>query len=162
MQPMHILFVVTTLLAAPADYVRAQPPATPPVVSPAPTAPAAPVAADVFTYAADGRRDPFVSLMTRVGTTVMRPSQEIDSIAGLAVDDLSVRGIVSTPKGFVAMVQGPDGKTRLVRPNDKLFDGTVKQITGTAVVILQDVNDPLSLTKQKEVRKMLRALEEGK
>ena len=82
------------------------------------------------------------------------------SRAGLAVDDLSVKGIVSSPGGLLAMVQGPDKKTYLVRQNDKLLDGVVKAITPEGLVILQDVNDPLSLVKQKEVRKMLH--EEGK
>ena len=50
----------------------------------------------------------------------------------------------------------------MVHQNDKLLDGTVKAITAQGMVILQDVNDPLSLVKQKEVRKMLRGLEEGK
>ena len=58
------------------------------------------------------------------------------------------------------MVQGPDKKTYLVRQNDKLLDGVVKAITPEGLVILQDVSDPLSLVKQKEVRKMLH--EEGK
>jgi hypothetical protein len=64
--------------------------------------------------------------------------------------------------GFVAMVVGPEKKTYIVRANDKLLDGTVKAVTAQGLVILQEVNDPLSLVKQKEVRKMLRALEEGK
>jgi predicted ATPase len=60
------------------------------------------------------------------------------------------------------MVMGPDNKTYIARANDKLLDGTVKAVTAQGLVILQEVNDPLSLVKQKEVRKMLRALEEGK
>jgi len=60
------------------------------------------------------------------------------------------------------MVQGPDLKTYIVHPNDRLFDGTVRAITADSLVILQDVNDPLSLTKQREVRKTLRAIEEVK
>jgi hypothetical protein len=38
----------------------------------------------------------------------------------------------------------------------------VQSITPQAVVILQQVNDPLSLHKQREVRKLLRTQEEGK
>ena len=38
----------------------------------------------------------------------------------------------------------------------------IKAITAQGLVILQDVNDPLSLVKQKEVRKMLHGNEEGK
>ena len=37
-----------------------------------------------------------------------------------------------------------------------MFDGTVKAITQDAVVFSQDVNDPLSLVKQREVRKAIR------
>jgi Tfp pilus assembly protein PilP len=78
------------------------------------------------------------------------------------VEELTVRGIVSSPSGLVAMVQSPDRKTYLVRQNDKLLDGIVKSVTAEGLVILQEVNDPLSLVKQKEVRKMLHGNEEGK
>ena len=54
------------------------------------------------------------------------------------------------------MVSGPDNKVYTVRSGDKLYDGVIRQITATSVVILQEVNDPLSLEKQREVRKFLR------
>jgi hypothetical protein len=40
-----------------------------------------------------------------------------------------------------------------------LFDGTVKAVTADAIVILQNVSDPLSLAKTREVRKLLRPQE---
>jgi hypothetical protein len=43
-----------------------------------------------------------------------------------------------------------------------LFDGSVKSITEDAVVFSQDVNDPLSLVKQKDIRKTLRSGEESR
>jgi Tfp pilus assembly protein PilP len=132
------------------------PQATAPEAAAAP----APPPVETFTYNPDGRRDPFVSLISR--GSEHHGAQGIEGIAGLAVDDLSVRGIVSSRGGYVAMVQGPDGKTYLVRQNDRLLDGTVKAVTPQGLVILQDVNDPLSLVKQKEVRKMLHGNEEGK
>jgi hypothetical protein len=61
--------------------------------------------------------------------------------------------------GFVAMVQGPDNKTYIVKPGDRLMDGTVKSIVNDAVVFSQDVNDPLSLVKQREIKKSLRSEE---
>jgi hypothetical protein len=131
--------------------------------TPAAPVPAPPADADAYAYNADGRRDPFVSLLNGGsdprGT---RGASGIEGLGGLATDALSVRGVVAGRNGYVAMVMGPDNKTYLVRPNDKLLDGTVKAVTGQGLVILQDVNDPLSLVKQKEVRKMLRGLEEGK
>jgi type IV pilus assembly protein PilP len=131
--------------------------------APAQAQPPAPTPADTFTYNPDGRRDPFVSLLTKGGERhVPRPGQDLEGVAGLAVDELTVRGIVSSPSGLVAMVQSPDRKTYLVRQNDKLLDGIVKSVTAEGLVIMQEVNDPLSLVKQKEVRKMLHGNEEGK
>ena len=91
-----------------------------------------------------------------------RPGGAGDGLAGLSVNEISVRGVVAGRSGYIAMVQGPDNKTYLVRESARLLDGTVKTVTAQGLVVLQEVNDPLSLVKQKEVRKMLRGLEEGK
>ena len=82
--------------------------------------------------------------------------------AGILVEELSVRGIVLSNGTYVAMVSGPTKQTYSVRAGAKLLDGTVQSITPRAVVILQQVSDPLSLQKQREVRKLLRTQEEGK
>jgi hypothetical protein len=49
-----------------------------------------------------------------------------------------------------------------VHQGDKLLDGAIKSITPQGLIVLQDVNDPLSLVKQREVRKMLRSIESAK
>jgi Tfp pilus assembly protein PilP len=65
--------------------------------------------------------------------------------------------VLKSPKGgFIALVQAPDNRTYTVRTGDKVFDGSVRAITQDAVVFSQDVNDPLSLVKQREVRKSIR------
>jgi type IV pilus assembly protein PilP len=117
---------------------------------------------DVYTYNPEGRRDPFVSLLIRGGD--MKPTRESrpDGLPGLLISEISLRGILKDKTGFVAMVSGPDNKTHIIRGNDKVFDGTVKAITADSVIFSQDVNDPLSLVKQREVRKYLRATQEGK
>ena len=61
--------------------------------------------------------------------------------------------------GFIALLQAPDSKTYNVRVGDKLFDGTVKSINQEKVIFSQDVNDPLSLVKQREVPKPVRQAE---
>ena len=149
-----VLGLSAATAAAPADV------ATPPASQ---AAPPVTLEAENFSYSADGRRDPFVSLTAR-GTdqSAARANQELDSARALGVDEISVRGIVATGNGYVAMVKGPNGKTFVVRPNDRLLDGTIKSITAQAIVLMQDVSDPLSVVKQKEVRKLLRGLEEGK
>jgi len=63
---------------------------------------------------------------------------------------------------LVAMVQGPDNRTYIVHQGDKLLDGTIKTIMPTGLIVVQEVNDPLSLVKQREVRKLLKSLEDAK
>lgn len=117
--------------------------------------------AEVYSYNPEGRRDPFVSLLFRGSDTEKRETRP-DGPAGLLINEVSIRGIIRDRGGFVAMIAGPDKKTHIVHQNDKLFDGSVKAITTDSVIFSQDVNDPLSLVKQREVRKYLRATQEGK
>lgn len=125
-------------------------------------APAAPVQpqgqaeapAPGYSYDPQGRRDPFVSLLTR-GTdprTGGRPA----GLQGVLIGEVTVKGVLRDRSGFVAMVQGPDAKTYIVRSGEKLMDGSVKAITADSVVFSQDVNDPLSTIQHKEVRKTVR------
>jgi Tfp pilus assembly protein PilP len=77
----------------------------------------------------------------------------------MAINDIAVRGILQSRGALVAMVQGPDNKTYIVHQGDKLLDGAIKSITPLGLVFIQDVSDPLSLVKQREVSKPLRSLE---
>ena len=70
--------------------------------------------------------------------------------------------MLQSRNGLIAMVQGPDNKTYIVHQGDKLLDGSIKTITPQGLVIEQDVNDPLSVVKQREVRRLLRGLEDPK
>ena len=115
-----------------------------------------------YSYDAAGRRDPFVSLLRR-GSDAAVPTARPAGAAGLFIGEISVKGIVKDRTGFIAMVQGPDNKhTYIVRSGEKLMDGAVKAITGDAVVFSQDVTDPLSIAKQKEIRKPIRSTETGR
>jgi len=80
----------------------------------------------------------------------------------MTVGEISVRGILESKGGLVAMIQGPDNKTYIVHTGDKLLDGSIKSITAQGLIVIQDVNDPLSLVRQREVRKLLRSLEDAK
>jgi hypothetical protein len=77
-------------------------------------------------------------------------------LAGVSVAEIVLRGVVRTGNEFVALGQSPDGRTFQLRRNDRLFDGSVKQIGIDAIVFIQEVNDPLSLVKQREVRKTMK------
>jgi hypothetical protein len=80
-------------------------------------------------------------------------------LAGLETAEVILRGTVRSREGFVGILQGADQKTYIVRTGDRLLDGTVRTISQNDMVILQQVNDPLSLEKQREVRKVLRQAE---
>lgn len=130
--------------------------------TPAPTpSPAPPTPNETYTYSPAGRRDPFISLMSS-GTEALASTKKGEGPAGMTVAELSVTGILESRGELVAMVQGPDKKTYVVHQGDKLADGTIKSVTPQGLVIAQEVNDPLSLVKQREIRKLLRSLEEAK
>lgn len=108
-----------------------------------------------WTYDPQGRRDPFISLRG-TGTTMSSTQNRPSGLAGVTVGELTLRGIVRSGNQFIALATSPDGRTFQLRRNDRLFDGSVKQIALDAVVFVQEVNDPLSLVKQREVRKTLK------
>jgi Tfp pilus assembly protein PilP len=119
-----------------------------------------------FEYSAQGRRDPFVSLLARGDDGKSKNGEAVkkraEGVPGIMTGELFVRGIMQTRGGFIAMVAGADKKIYTVRNGDKLADGVIRQITANSIVILQEVNDPLSLEKQREVRKFLRGGDEVK
>ena len=82
--------------------------------------------------------------------------------ASLSVAEISVRGVLQSRGALIAMIAGPDNRTFIIHNGEKLHDGVVKTITPQGLVIVQEVNDPLSLIKQREVRKLLRSLEDAK
>ena len=134
-------------------------PATPPAAGTPPSSSAGQgTGASVSGYSYDpaGRRDPFVTLLGRGGdvpVTGARPQ----GLAGLLVSEVTLKGVLKTAKGdFAALVQSPDNKTYIAHTGDKVLDGSIKAITAAEVVFTQDVNDPLSLVKQREVRKAIR------
>ena len=164
-----VFIPLTLLLATGAAQAQAPQPAAPsaPAAAPAatPQAPAAAVKPDAlepqgFTYNPEGRRDPFVSLLRRGVDSAQ--TRRVAGLSGLGTAEVSLRGVVLSQGAFVGIVQGVDSKTYIVRTGDKLSDGSVRSITADSMVILQQVNDPLSLEKVHEVRKVLRQTEEGK
>jgi Tfp pilus assembly protein PilP len=165
-----IALFVLSLIATPSIAASQAAPATPapqagqgaaPAEAPA-AVPVAPIEPQGYTYNAEGRRDPFVSLVRRGSdvagsATGPRPS----GIAGMTTAEVVLKGTIRGQDGWIAMLQGTDNKTYLVRAGDRLLDGTVRTITADTLVILQRVKDPLSLETTREVRKVLRQTDEA-
>jgi Tfp pilus assembly protein PilP len=131
--------------------------------SPAAAAPAAavPPAGESYTYQPDGRRDPFQNLLG-TGTDPRATGKRAEGAAGLTVAEVSVSGVLESRGSLIAMIQGPDRKSYIVHAGDRFLDGTIRSITPQGLTIVQEVNDPLSLVKQREIQKLLRSLESAK
>jgi len=154
----------TTLLGAQQTKASTQPATpAPPATTPPATAPAATAPAQTETYAYDpaGRRDPFLNLVG-IGTERAQAKKGEGGAEGMSVAEISVRGVMQSRGKLVAMVMGPDNKTYIVHQGDKFADGAIRLITPQGLVIDQEVNDPLSVVKQREIRKLLRGLEDAK
>jgi Tfp pilus assembly protein PilP len=153
------LVLITVCVAASADAVAAQPATTAAAVAAQAAQPSPPAPPADYIYTPEARRDPFVSLMNRgldahaVAAKGTRP----DGLAGVTVEEATVRGIVQSRGGWVAIIASPAGRSYTIRPGDRLLDGSVRAINGQAVILMQEVNDPLSLERQREVHKFLRA-----
>jgi Tfp pilus assembly protein PilP len=149
----HAVFAATVVLAV----------STTALAGPAPLAPVADEPQG-YTYNPDGRRDPFVTLLRRGSDSQRTPAEgpRAGGLSGLAVDEITVKGTLASEGGFVAIVQGADNRTYIVHPGDKLLDGRIQTISATGMVIAQQVNDPLSKQKVRDVRKVLRQTEEAK
>lgn len=119
------------------------------------------LAPEGYSYRAEGRRDPFLSLVG-AGSEPRTGAKRAEGASSFSVGEISVRGIMQSRNTLVAMVQGPDNKTYLVHQGDKFADGVVKTVTPQGLVVLQEISDPLSIQKQREVRKLLRSLEDAK
>lgn len=108
------------------------------------------------TYDPGNRRDPFRSLLAP------RPRPELrgprpEGVPGLLIDEIDIKGIFKTSKGFVAQIAAQNEKKGfLLRPGDQVYDGDVLRITDNEVVFRQIVNDPTVIKPFREVVKKLR------
>jgi len=178
------------LLLGMAAGAAAQQPAAPPAEAPAAAPGAAPAEAapgavpadpsrpplDVeletggYSYNSGGRRDPFVSLQRPVaadrGPKTRKPGME-----GFLIQEIALKGIVRTTgtglgiagrPGYIAMFLGADGKSYFVGTGQRLYDGVITAMDATSVTFRQEVTDPLSPVKTRDVRKSLYASEEAR
>jgi Tfp pilus assembly protein PilP len=180
----EVAVLAAALALALAGTARAQQPAAPAPAGAAP-AEAAPGAApadanrpplDVeletggYAYNSGGRRDPFVSLQRPVaadrGPKTRKPGME-----GFLIQEIALKGIVRTTgtglgvagkAGHIAMFLGADGKSYFVTTGQRLYDGVITAVDATSVTFRQEVTDPLSPVKTREVRKSLYASEEAR
>jgi Tfp pilus assembly protein PilP len=123
-----------------------------------------------FTYNAQGRRDPFVSLQKPVaadrGPKTRKPGME-----GFLIQEVALKGIVKTAgggagvasrPGYIAIFLGTDGKSYFVNVGQRLFDGVITAVDASSVSFRQEVTDPLSPVKTRDLKKSLYGSEEAR
>jgi Tfp pilus assembly protein PilP len=172
---LRILSVVIALAVAIPALAQAPSTTAPPAPAGAEPAPGEPVKDTIksildqemepppggYTYNPQGRRDPFVSLQKPVeaerGPKTRKPGME-----GFLIQEVALKGIVKTPQGYIAMLLGTDGKSYFVTVGQRLFDGAIIAMDGATVTFRQEVTDPLSPVRTREVKKTLYPSEEAR
>ena len=81
---------------------------------------------------------------------------------GFLIQEVALKGIVKDAKGFTAMLLGTDGKSYFVKVGQRLFDGVITAIDASTVTFRQEVTDPLSSVRSRDVKKTLYPSEEGR
>ncbi|HVT18614.1 MAG TPA: hypothetical protein VHQ90_20845 [Thermoanaerobaculia bacterium] len=113
------------------------------------------LAGNGFTYDPGNRRDPFKSLLAAQDRPEFRGPRP-EGVPGLLIDEIDLKGIFRTAKGFVAQVNSANQKKSfLLKEGDQLYDGDVVRIGRNEVVFKQIVQDPTALKPFREVVKSL-------
>ena len=114
-----------------------------------------------YAYQPGGRRDPFISLLINVGPsegTKTRPP----GMQGFLIQELALKGIVKDQSGYIAMLLGTDGKSYFARIGQRFYDAVLTAIDSATVTFRQEVTDPLSPVKTRDVKKSLYSSEEAR
>jgi Tfp pilus assembly protein PilP len=106
------------------------------------------------TAAGPGHRDPFLSPIVRaVGNG---PACETGKRC-LMVDQIQLKGVVTSPNGNIAVVENAAKRAYFLRENDPVFNGSVVRITGDSVVFREMFTDKLGKQSSREVTKKVNA-----
>jgi len=75
---------------------------------------------------------------------------------GLVIARLTVKGVVNTPDGMIAVVhmQGRD-RAYFLREGEEVYSGRVRQITEDGVVFMEKATDPFGSQYEREVNKQI-------
>ncbi len=102
-------------------------------------------------YAANGRRDPFISpVVSHTGGSGCSTGKKC-----LEIGAINLRGVVRAESGFIAVVSNSMNKAYFLRENDPVFNGYVMKITGDSIVFQETLQDRLGRTFTREVVKKI-------
>jgi hypothetical protein len=102
-------------------------------------------------YAANGRRDPFLSpVVSHAGGSGCSTGKKC-----LEIGTINLRGVVHSENGFIAVVSNGLNKAYFLRENDPVFNGYVVKITGDSIVFQETMQDRLGKSFTREVVKKI-------
>jgi Tfp pilus assembly protein PilP len=113
-----------------------------------------------YIYNPAGRRDPFISLARPVASDDNANRPRRPGIEGFLLQETSLKGVVRTIDGWIAVLEGPDKKGYFVRIGQRMHDGVVTTIDGAGLTFRQEITDPLSPAKSRDVRRLLNSAQE--
>src|SRR5437773_166897 len=99
-----------------------------------------------------GRRDPFVSPV--VNRSMIGSGCSMGKRC-LAIDQISLKGVVKAEAGMIAVVVNAMDKAYFLRENDPVFNGYVVKITGDSIIFKETVQDRLGKSFTREVTKKI-------
>jgi type II secretory pathway pseudopilin PulG len=102
-------------------------------------------------WASTGKRDPFISpVVSRPGGSGCSTGKKC-----LEIGTITLRGIVQSENGFIAVVSNGLNKAYFLRENDPVFNGYVMKITGDSIVFQETLQDRLGKSFTREVVKKI-------
>lgn len=154
------ILITTTAITSSSFAVRAQGQAAAPAITVGSR-----VGESSTDYNDGGRRDPFMSLIAPKAApaqpSAAAPPRAIAGLAGLSVNDATVKGLMRSGDTLIALLQGPDGRTYMAKRQDRLQDGVIARIDADAVVFTARVPDAAGVVRTRDIRKPLRAAVSG-
>jgi hypothetical protein len=58
--------------------------------------------------------------------------------AAFLIEEITLRGVVRTREGPLAMILGPDARTYFVSPGQRFFDGRLLAVDGATLILERD------------------------
>lgn len=113
-----------------------------------------------FIYNPAGRRDPFISLARPVAAEDAANRPRRPGIEGFLLQETSLKGVVKSADGWIAVLEGPDRKGYFVRIGQRMHDGVITAIDAAGLSYRQEITDPLSPAKSRDVRRLLNSAQE--
>ena len=157
-----LILAVALLAAAPVSGQAPAPNPVAPATAATPTNKVPALEPQGYDYNPAGRRDPFISLVRRtMQATGTSANPRPTGLGGLSIEQIRMTGVVKGRQGFSAIVKGVDNRTYYVRAGDELYDGKVRAVTADAMFLIQNVNDPLSDARTREIKRLLRPEQEA-